>query len=137
MLDTKREAERLGIPFGTIADPVGPGVERGLAVLHHAIAMGKGETFCESFLSGVFAEGIDSATDPGLHRIAARADIDAPTVAAALADPSWRVEAEANRQEMLASGLWGVPSFKIDDGPMVWGQDRLWLMEDHLRSLAP
>ncbi len=135
MLDTKREAERLGIPFGTVVDPVGSGVERGLAVLHHAIAIGQGPEFCESFLTGVFAEGIDANTNSGLHRIAERAGITPLAVAAALADPAWRTEAEDNRQEMLAAGLWGVPSFRVDEGPMVWGQDRLWMIEDALIQL--
>lgn len=36
-LDCKREAERLGLPFGRIVDPVGAGAERALAVLHHAM----------------------------------------------------------------------------------------------------
>src|SRR5215472_1016970 len=35
--DTKREADRADLPFGAISDPVGPGAERALAVLQHAI----------------------------------------------------------------------------------------------------
>jgi 2-hydroxychromene-2-carboxylate isomerase len=132
MLDTKREAERLGLPFGKIVDPVGVGVERGLAVLHHAIPAGKGADFALSFLQGAFADGIDATTDAGLHQMAARAGLDAAFVTAALADPSWRATAEANREEMLAAGLWGVPSFRVDAGEMVWGQDRLWVIEEEL-----
>lgn len=48
--DTKREAERLGLPLGMVADPVGMPTERGLAVLHYAIEQGKGAEFLESFL---------------------------------------------------------------------------------------
>src|SRR6202000_2087417 len=32
MFDTNREAGRVGVPFGTIVDPVGAGAERALAV---------------------------------------------------------------------------------------------------------
>jgi 2-hydroxychromene-2-carboxylate isomerase len=131
-LDTKREAERLGLPFGVIADPVGVGVERGLAVLHHAIPAGKGEAFCQSFLQGAFAEGVDAASEAGLGLMAARAGIGAAEVAAALADTSWREVAERNRQELLASGLWGVPCFRVDEGEVFWGQDRLWKVEEGL-----
>ncbi len=46
--DTKREAERLGLPLGMVADPVGMPTERGLAVLHYAIEQGKGAEFLES-----------------------------------------------------------------------------------------
>ncbi len=132
-LDTKREAERLGLRFGKIVDPVGAGVERGLAVLHRAIALGRGEDFALSFLQGVFADGIDSASDAGLRRIADRAGIEAGLVAAALEDASWRAEAAANRAELLAAGLWGVPCFRVDGGSTVWGQDRLWVVEDALQ----
>ena len=134
VLDAKREAERLGLRFGRIVDPVGPGVERGLAILHEAIAAGQGETFVQSFLQGVFADGIDAASDTGLRRMAARAGVSAGSVQTALADDSWRAVAEANREEMLAAGLWGVPCLRVGEGPMVWGQDRLWVIEDALRA---
>ncbi|OYY65906.1 MAG: hypothetical protein B7Y49_04445 [Sphingomonas sp. 28-62-11] len=133
-LDTKREAARNGIAFGKIVDPVGLGVERGLAVLHHAIARGRGLEFARSFLRAAFAEGTDMTTDAGLLPIAARAGIDADTVRTALADPSWRDVAEANRADLFALGLWGVPSFQVDDRPGWLGQDRLWRIEDDLRN---
>lgn len=139
-LDTKREAARAGIGFGRIVDPVGPGVERGLAVLHHAIPLGCGLAFAQSFLRAAFAEGIDMTSDTGLLQVAARAGLSADAVHAALADPAWRDMAEANRTDLFALGLWGVPSFQVNDRPGWWGQDRLWCVEDDLRTemgLAP
>lgn len=135
--DCKREAERLGLPFGRIADPVGPGAERGLAVLHHAIRDGKGAQFASSFLRGVFAEGIDAARGGGLIRMAKRAGLTRKQVKAALADSSWREVAEANRKDMFAAGVWGVPAFRVDGGEMLWGQDRLWIAEEQLRAGRP
>ena len=32
----------------------------------------------------------------------------------------------------LTAGLCGVPSFQVDDGHVLWGQDRLNVMEDML-----
>lgn len=46
----------------------------------------------------------------------------------ALADESWRQDAEANRAAMFAQGLWGVPSFHVRE-LAVWGQDRLWAVQ--------
>lgn len=140
--DTKREAARAGIGFGKIVDPVGLGVERGLAVLHHAInrehgpdtGHASGLAFAQSFLRAAFADGIDMTSDAGLLPVAARAGIDAAAVHAALADPSWQTVAEANRTDLFALGLWGVPSFQVDDRPGWWGQDRLWRVEDDLRD---
>ena len=130
--DTKREAERLGMPFGRIADPVGVPTERGLAVLHHAMAVDRGSEFLWSFLRGVWAEGIDAGSDSGLRAIAARAGLGETAVSTALRDHSWREIANRNREEMLALGLWGVPSFRVDDRPARWGQDRLWAVERDL-----
>ena len=130
--DAKREATRLGLPFGDIADPVGIPAERGLAVLHRAIELGAGESFLESFLRGVFAEGIDAGTSRGLRRIASRAGLTSSNVAYALRDPSWRIVAEQHRNELLSSGLWGVPSLRVAGLPAHWGQDRLWVVEHDL-----
>ena len=131
-MDTKREAERVGLRYGTMVDPVGLGVERGLAVLHHAIQEGHGYDFALSFTQGAFADGIDATTEAGLAQLAQRAGVSDATVKAALADDSWRTMAEANREEMFAGGLWGVPSFRINDGEARWGQDRLWAIEQDL-----
>lgn len=130
--DAKREAETLRLPFGRIVDPVGQPTERGLAVLHRAIAAGRGPEFLESFMRGVWADGLDAGSDGGLGTIAARAGLDEAFVKAALEDASWRTVAQANRQEMLALGLWGVPSFRVDALPARWGQDRLWQIERDL-----
>lgn len=123
--DCKREAERLGIPFGKIADPVGAGVERGLAILHRAIPDGKGVDFAQSFFTGVWAEGLDAASDKGLRTMAGRAGLDWTYAQDAIVDESWHESVETNRQEMFALGLWGVPSFRVGEHS-AFGQDRLW-----------
>ena len=132
--DAKRDAERLNLPFGDIADPVGLPTERGLAVLNHAIAAGCGPDFLESFLRGVFAEGIDAGSQRGLQRIAHRAGMDCAAVTRALDDPSWRTLAQQHRDRMQHLGLWGVPSFQVDDRPGLWGQDRLFMVEQDLAA---
>jgi len=134
--DTKREALRLGLPFGDVADPVGLPTERGLALLHHAVQQGCGEEFLESFLRGVFAEGIDAGSRRGLERIAIRAGLSRANLHDALADHSWRALADAHREDLLAAGLWGVPSFRVNGLPALWGQDRLWMIEQDLRALS-
>lgn len=133
-LDCKREAERLGLPFGKIVDPVGAGAARALAVLHHAIDLGVGETFAELGLKAAFADGVALAEDKGLYGVARAAGLTDAQTAAALADESWRQRAEVNRAALLDAGLWGAPSFRIAGGPAYWGQDRLWMLEDDLRA---
>ena len=135
--DAKREAEELGLPFGRIADPVGKPTERGLAVLHHVHAAHgtlAALAFAESFLRGVFAEGIDAGTQDGLATIASRAGVDVATLEAALAAESWRDTCANNRSALLEAGLWGVPSFRVAGFPAQWGQDRLWVVEQQWRA---
>jgi 2-hydroxychromene-2-carboxylate isomerase len=96
------------------------------------MAADKGPEFLWSFLRGVWAEGIDAGSDSGLRTIAARAGLGETEVSTALRDLSWREVANRNREEMLALGLWGVPSFRVDDRPARWGQDRLWAVERDL-----
>lgn len=131
--DTKREAQRWGLPFGDVCDPVGKGVERAMAVWHYAEAQGHGQTCVESVLRGVFAEGLDAASDQGLRRMAERAHVPWEQAEAALGRDAWRAEVERNRQAMFDAGLWGVPSFRLNGGAAHWGQDRLWaIAQDHL-----
>ena len=130
-LDTAREARRVGVPFGRIADPVGTPVERGYSLLPWAVHQGRGFEFCMSFMRGVWSEGIDAGSDPGLRRIVERAGLRWADARPLIGNDDWREEAEANRLEMIELGLWGVPCFRVDD-VSVWGQDRMWVIEDAL-----
>lgn len=127
--DAKREAVRNNIPFGHVCDPLGPGVERVLAVLAQAQREDKTEKFLSSAMHGIWAEGVEVSSNRGLRRVVERAGIDWAKARAALEDESWRQEVEKNRQELQELGLWGVPSFRLGD-LVTWGQDRLWLLEE-------
>jgi 2-hydroxychromene-2-carboxylate isomerase len=85
-------------------------------------------------MRGVFAEGINARSDAGLLKLCRRAGISAEEMHAALTDPGWRSIAEANREDMLAQGIWGVPAFRLNHGHTHWGQDRLWLLEEQLQA---
>ena len=136
-LDTKREAERVGLPYGTIIDPVGKGAERCLAVLHKAVALGKGEDFAELGMRAAFADGIAVATKPGLYDVARRAGLSDAETMAGLADEGWRLTAAENRAALFEAGLWGAPTYRVNGGPAHWGQDRLWaLEEDVIRAMG-
>ena len=129
--DAAREAYARGIPFGRLNDPVGRPTERGLALIPFAEKLGHGQDYLLSFMRGVWAEGIDAGSDRGLRKIVERADLPWNEARQALADEGWRRTAEANRAEMFALGLWGVPSFRVRD-TAVWGQDRLWVVQQAL-----
>jgi 2-hydroxychromene-2-carboxylate isomerase len=134
VLDTKREAERLGIPFGRVQDPVGRAVELGYSLFPWARAQGRGAELLSAFARAAFAEGIDLESEDGLARVVRDAGLAWEEAREQLGNDAWRVELERNRKDLLATGLWGVPSFRLR-GPtgsadfVTWGQDSLWLVE--------
>jgi 2-hydroxychromene-2-carboxylate isomerase len=134
-LDAAREAFVRGIPFGRLNDPVGRPTERGLALMPLAERLGKAEDYVLSFMHGVWAQGLDAGSDRGLKTIAERAGLPWDQAKEALQDEAWRATAEANRQALFDLGLWGVPSFRVHD-TAVWGQDRLWALQDALLAGA-
>lgn len=134
-LDTAREARRLGVPFGRVIDPVGRPVEMGYSLIPWAREQGRGYAYVQSWLNGVWAEGIDAGGQKGLAKIVERAGLDWNEGKAILGNEDWRAEAEANRTEMMERGIWGVPSFRVGD-TITWGQDRLWVIEDTLKQIA-
>lgn len=131
MKDVFRVAQRLGVPIGNIRDPLGPGVERGMAIFSYARREGRQAEFARSFTAGVWADGLDSASDEGLQRIVERAGLDWTVARDCLGDESWRLWEERNTADLFDIGLWGVPSFKLG-GYRTWGQDRLWTIEERL-----
>lgn len=133
--DTTREAERLGIPFGKIADPVGPGVERTLAVFRYAESEKRGRDFLLNAGEAIWSRAIDLATDAGMRKVTGKTGLFWPDVKAAMASVEWRAPVEENRESMMASGSWGVPTLRLGDF-VVWGQDRDWLLVRHIEELC-
>ncbi len=135
VFDAKREAERHRMPFGHVADPTGAGVERGLAVWTYAASEKRGFDFLVAAGRATWADAIDIATDAGMRRVADRAGLFWPEVAATMQGDDWRAEIEANRETMEEAGCWGVPTIRCGDF-VAWGQDRDWLLARHLEELC-
>ena len=133
--DTTREAERLGIPYGKIADPVGAGVERCLAVFKYAESERKGRDFLANAGVAIWSEAVDVSTDKGMRKVTGRTGLFWPDVVAAMESDEWRAEIEANRESMTASGSWGVPTIRLGE-EVFWGQDRDWLLVRHIEELC-
>lgn len=131
--DTSREAARMKVPFGRFADPLGGGIERLLAVCCYAISEKREREFFLQAARATWAEGIDVKTDRGLRKVTGRSGLFWPDVLAALEDRSWQGTVAANREALMATGCWGVPTLRLGDY-VVWGQDRLWLLVRHIED---
>ena len=126
--DVKREADRLGLPFGRIADPIGAGAERCLTVFQLAKGVEQQLDFLVSASRAVWAEAIDVATDDGLRQVCERAGMSWKRAAEKLAAGMDLDAAEANRSALFEAGLWGVPSYRWG-AFSTWGRDRFWMIE--------
>ncbi len=130
--DSKREADRLGIPFGRVCDPLGEGIGHCMAVFFHCAA-GKGLEleFPASVMRGIWSEARDVGHRPDLLFLAQRAGIGEADVSRAIADESWKASAKANREALTELGLWGVPALRIGSYA-TWGQDRIPAIESEI-----
>ncbi|MDH3490431.1 MAG: DsbA family protein [Gammaproteobacteria bacterium] len=133
--DAAREAERLGIAFGRFADPVGTATERCLAVFRYAEAEKRGREFLQNAGEAIWSQAVDVASDSGMRTVTGKTGLFWPDVKAAMENDEWRAAIEENRESMMASGCWGVPTMRIGDFA-VWGQDRDWLLVRHIEELC-
>ncbi len=133
VMDTAREARRRGIPYGRIADPVGPGVERLFAVYQYAESEKKHREFLLNAGIAIWSEATDVATDTGMRKVTGRTGLFWPDVEKAMRSDSWREPIEANRESMMNSGSWGVPTVRMGEF-FVWGQDRDWLLVRYIEE---
>lgn len=119
-------AHHHGIPMETPAQhPFNP-----LPLLRLAVACGPNRRVVEALFHHVWRGGGADAVNPA--RLAALQAALAPA-----RDPgSAEVKAElrAHTDAAIARGLFGVPSFELDDGRLFWGLDALDMLADALRG---
>ncbi|MBN9428011.1 MAG: DsbA family protein [Burkholderiales bacterium] len=132
-MDAAREALRHGVPFGNFCDPFGPGLERAMAAADVAQRAGRLVPYLLSVMQGVWADGIDTASDEGMRRLSERAELDWRDVWPVLGSQSWRDWADRHREELAALGQYAAPTYRLGDW-VTWGQDRLWMVEQKLRA---
>jgi 2-hydroxychromene-2-carboxylate isomerase len=134
--DTKREADRLGMPFGRIHDPIGEGAMRCLKVSEHAKDAGREREFVLTCSRAIWAEAVDVSRDAGLRDVCERAGLDWASCAAALDDPAVTARVDANTEALAKLGHWGVPLLVVR-GEVFWGQDRIEDVRLRLGSREP
>jgi 2-hydroxychromene-2-carboxylate isomerase len=133
--DAKREADRLGIPFGELCDPLGTGIDNCIALAYWADQRGALLPFAKSAMRGIWAEARDVGEYVDLRFIVERAGLPWTEAREALGNPEAAKWAQASTTDMAVYSLWGVPSFKVGDF-VAWGQDRLPMLADRLRRNA-
>lgn len=139
VFDANREAKRIGVPFGHIADPVGRPILRGYSLYPYATEQGLGPEYLHAFCVLAWSEGEDMARDEGLQKAITRAGLDWKKARQHLDNEDWKDQIEKNQSQIFESGLWGVPSFRLL-GPRgkvyfdTWGRDRIWLLKHYIQK---
>ena len=137
MTDTKREADYYGQKFGPVVDPFGEPVKRAFALLPFMTEQGLSIDYCANYLRAAWRDGIDITTDRGLQQVVEETGANWQEALNQFANNVWEPLLEDNVSDMLAAGLWGVPSFRVTGGAIeepfcCWGQDRLWRVESEI-----
>jgi 2-hydroxychromene-2-carboxylate isomerase len=137
MTDTKREADYYGQKFGPVVDPFGEPVKRAFALLPFMTEQELSIDYCANFLRAAWCEGVDITTERGLQQVVEETGANWQEAQNQLANTVWKPLLEDNVSDMLAAGLWGVPSFRVTGGTIeepfsCWGQDRLWRVESEI-----
>lgn len=136
MSDTKREADYYNQPFGPIVDPFGEPVKRAFSLLPFMVSQGKAVEFCGEYLRAAWTRGVDITEEEGLRQVVQTIGVNWADARATMNNAEWQPLLEENVSDMLAAGLWGVPSFRVSGGDKppfsCWGQDRLWLVETEI-----
>lgn len=129
--DAKREADRLGIPFGRVCDPLGKGIPRCMSAFMVAEQHGRGVELVASAARGIWSEALNVARDDDLRTIVERADVSWAEVRERLGGDDYQRMCDENRGALQQLGLWGVPVIRAGDYA-VWGQDRLEHLAERL-----
>lgn len=130
--DAKREADRLGIPFGEICDPIGTGIDHCIAIAHWADQRGQLLAFAKSAMRGIWSEARDMSEYVDLRHVVERAGLPWAEAKEVLGNEAATKWAAANAADLAVIGLWGVPSLRVGE-LVAWGQDRLPMVAERLR----
>jgi 2-hydroxychromene-2-carboxylate isomerase len=85
---------------------------------------------------GAFAEDLDLGEADVVTRLLNEAGLDGTALVERTQDAAIKNELKAITDEAIAKGVFGAPTFFVDDGKMFWGHDRMPLMEQYLKKSA-
>lgn len=121
-------AGRRGIPFKTPPrHPFNP-----LTVLRLAVALDAEPKAVRAIFRHIWGEGNDGQDPESLTALAASLGVD--DLEAKVSDPAVKAQLRANTEEAIARGVFGVPTFVVDDEEIFWGEDVTEMMVDYLND---
>jgi len=128
--DILDQAAELRLPYRRHPDyPLRPSRALRAAIL--AGQQGQAETFVREVMRAYWVDGKDISDLEVLGELGAAAGVDAQAVRTAATDGACKQMLQANLAEAVAAGVFGVPTFVLDD-KRYFGNDHLDLLAKHL-----
>ena len=135
MLDVVRKARRLGVPIARPAShPFVP-----LLALRASFAVLEPEPrvrLVDAVFRAVWAESVDVSDARELTRVLEAAGLDGAALVAFAQTDAAKASLRASTERAIADGVFGVPSFLVDE-KLFWGFDDMAHLELHLAGRDP
>jgi 2-hydroxychromene-2-carboxylate isomerase len=123
--DMDRWAARLGVPLRMPnTHPM-----RSVEALRATLAAGIDPKVIAGFFRAYWVDGVDIGARAVLARVLREAGHDAEAVLAEAASDRVKDDLRARTDRAIAKGIFGVPTWIVDDEHLYWGQDRLAFVE--------
>lgn len=91
----------------------------------------------EPLFHATWAQDRNIADPAVLAAVLTEAGLDAAALIQGTQDPAVKAQLRANTERAQQIGVPGVPTFELDDGLLIWGQDRFPMLHDALQGWRP
>jgi 2-hydroxychromene-2-carboxylate isomerase len=98
---------------------------RTVEALRATLATGNDPKVIHGFYEAYWAEGRPISEPDVMRSVLTAAGHDATKILAEIETPAVKDDLRARTDEAIALGLFGVPVYRVDGGPILWGQDRM------------
>lgn len=132
--DAVREAKAKDIPFHKFADPIGEGVINSYQFFYYAKYCECEVEYLLALFQAVYVDGVDLSKLRNVKKILLHIGLDVEAALHFSKHNPWQASIDENDNHLSEKGFWGVPVFEYRE-LSVWGQDRLWQIEQAIIDL--
>ncbi|MDQ8730401.1 2-hydroxychromene-2-carboxylate isomerase [Bradyrhizobium sp. LHD-71] len=134
MMELQRWREKRGLNFHLQPQhwPFDPKLADGVVIAANVAGLDP-EPFMRRMFKGVWEDQLDLGDAATVADVAGKAGLPGEKLISAALSPEIATIYEQNRQDAIAIGVFGSPGYVLD-GEVFWGQDRIELLGDVLRS---
>lgn len=129
--DLKNLSEVYGVPY----KPRTEFIVKSILPLRATLAVPQGKERARAvhaLFHGAWAEDLDMSDPANVKRLLDGAGFDGAKLVEATQDQAIKDELKANTDGALARGIFGTPTFILENGKKFWGHDRLDVVEYYL-----